>query len=989
MKKINKFFPLLILGALSLSACTFLDFLPSGDSGSSTSITSMTSSNTSKSDSSKDTSGSSSSTKEEYVEATLNDENATYDASSKTYTIHLNAGNRYYIAINTKSNTSFRKVYTAPEAANSYLTVSDQGVISTSSDITEDKICEVRVDFFSEVTDKLLNTIIISVNIKAKEVPVNTFTVKCLDTGASISDNSVVNMYVDDAYSFEVRYNNQKVSNALTSESDKVSITDNKVTALSKGEAMVKAKYADKEISFKANIQNKTLTKIYAPNEGNDLLIHNNKLYILGKVLAQYDHGEDKELTLTDGLTYVIRDNDATTKSVVLSYTEDNVTKSVTYNVKFFVSEQYVGDDTAFNFLDYGMKSIYGELKYLPNEGNIKFLVIPVWFTNSGDFFKESHKTQILEDIRAKILEEKTEDNYWSVKSYYETESKGKVHIDATISDFYTSGTSLVNYTDTGDSSLTYKLVNDATNWYFSNNPTDSINNYDSDGDGKVDGVICYYAGNYYGAKNATMRSTAYAFTNNSDSRVYNTGCFCPIGGIYGFGREISTSWQLGTDDLSSILPPEFVRGANTVIHEVGHQFGANDLYEYAAKNEEKHYPCGSFSMQDNDSGSHDPFQTNLFGWSKPDIYASKDYNVGDKITISIDDFQGSGNNILLTKDWNEYNSLFDEYLLLELYAPIGLNAYDANRLGFNEAGIRVWHANSIMAHASATDEDSPNLVNTRTNDFKYSTYDRTCEYDLLHLIRNNEEAGIDMTTKAGNADLFKSNDSFSMAKYSKQFVKGNRLDNGEKLGWEFNVDGIYFDKANNKYTGVITLTRVDNTRTQFVAKSTLSDSITQPSGNTNEIGNAIFNTENILMNYAFNDSNVFSGTQAISTKGIRLYAATNGNGGSLEISIKDKDGFNCYINSIKLVICALTGVNLSVTSNGNDLEFTRFEGPECLEGATDGSGNIAHDMGRFYQDINANKVTLKNGYTNGVTSAFSYLTVVSMEIEYTIAPIN
>ena len=142
-------------------------------------------------------------------------------------------------------------------------------------------------------------------------------------------------------------------------------------------------------------------------------------------------------------------------------------------------------------------------------------------------------------------------------------------------------------------------------------------------------------------------------------------------------------------------------------------------------------------------------------------------------------------------------------------------------------------------------------------------------------------------------------------------------------------------------------------------------------------------------MNYAFNDSNVFSGTQAISTKGIRLYAATNGNGGSLEISIKDKDGFNCYINSIKLVICALTGVNLSVTSNGNDLEFTRFEGPECLEGATDGSGNIAHDMGRFYQDINAKKVTLKNGYTNGTYSAFSYLTIVSMEIEYTIMPNN
>ena len=980
MKKIKKFLPLLILSTISLSACSFLDFLPSGDSGSSTSITSTTSSNTSKSDSSKDTSSSSSSTKEEYVEATLNDENATYDATNKRYTINLNAGNRYYIAFNTKTNTEFKKVYSVVGTVGSYLTVSDVGLISTSSDITEDKSGDVKVDFISEVTEKILNTITIRVNIKAKEAPVNTLTVTCVDTGASISDNSVVNMYVDDTYSFEVKYNNQKVSNALTSESDKVSIADNKVTALSKGEAVVKAKNNDKEINFKVNVQNRTLTNIYAPNEGNDFIIHNNKLYISGKVFAQYDHGDEKELTFTNGLTYVIRDNDATTKSVEFSYTEDSVTKSVTYNVKYFTSEQYVGDDTAFNFLDYGMKSIYGELKYLPNEGNIKFLVIPVWFTNSTDFFKESHKAQILEDIRAKILEEKTDDNYWSLKSYYETESKGKVHIDATISDFYTSTTSLVNYTDTGDSSLTHKLVNDATNWYFANNPTDSINNYDSDGDGKVDGVICYYAGNYYGAKNATMRSTAYAFYDN-DGRVYNTGCFCPIGGIYGFGREISTSWQLNTDDLSSILPPEFVRGANTVIHEVGHQFGAIDLYEYAAKNEEKHYPCGAFSMQDNDSGSHDPFQTNLFGWSKPDIYAAKDYNVGDKITISIDDFQGSGNNILLTKDWNEYNSLFDEYLLLELYAPIGLNAYDANRVGFNEAGIRVWHANSIMAHASAADEDSPDLVNTRTNSFKYSTYDRNDEYDLLHLIRNNEEVGIDVTTKVGNDDLFKNNDSFSMAKYSKQFVKGNRLDNGEKLGWEFNVDGVYFDKANNKYTGVITLTRVDNTRTQFVAKSTLSDSITQPSGNTNEIGNAIFDNENILMNYAFNSSSVYSTNKAISTKGIQLYAATNGNGGSLEISIKNKSGYSCYINSIKLVYCVMTNTSPVVTANGNELEFTRFEGPEC-----DQAGGVAHDYGRFYQSINANKVKIQNTYT-GTIDHYSFLSILSMEIEYTVEP--
>ena len=253
-----------------------------------------------------------------------------------------------------------------------------------------------------------------------------------------------------------------------------------------------------------------------------------------------------------------------------------------------------------------------------------------------------------------------------------------------------------------------------------------------------------------------------------------------------------------------------------------------------------------------------------------------------------------------------------------------------------------------------------------------------------------NEGARLDqivVSTKVSNADLFKSNDLFSMAKYSKQFVKGNRLDNGEKLGWEFNVDGIYFDKANNKYTGVITLTRVDNTRTEFTATSKMSNSVTQPSGDTNEIGNAIFDDENILMNYAFNNSSVYSTDKALSTKGIELFGDTNGNGGSLEISIKDKDGYNCYINSIKLVYCVLTSGTLKVTANGNDLEFTRFTGPLCAEGATDGEGNPMNDSGRFYQ-VNAKKVKIQNAFT-GTINHYSDITIVSMEIEYTMMPNN
>ena len=44
--------------------------------------------------------------------------------------------------------------------------------------------------------------------------------------------------------------------------------------------------------------------------------------------------------------------------------------------------------------------------------------------------------------------------------------------------------------------------------------------------------------------------------------------------------------------------------------------------------------------MQSYNYGSHDPHQVNLIGWSKPDIYASSDYELGDEITIKLSELK-------------------------------------------------------------------------------------------------------------------------------------------------------------------------------------------------------------------------------------------------------------------------------------------------------------------------------------------------------------
>ena len=908
----------------------------------------------------------------EYVEASINDDTLSFDKATNTYTVSLNAGDRYNISLNTKTNTQFKKEFSLTDASYAdFMSVSEIGAITTMGNISENKTGKVMIVFKSEKSNKVLSTLYLVVNITAKAAPVNTLVVTNTLTNTNVNENDVVSMRVGDELTFQVKYNGSLKYNALSTTATNIEIDSvtNKITALSVGEATVVARYDDKTLSFKINVSANNLSRIYAQNEGDDFVIHNGALHIIGKMYAVFESGLEKEITLTSGLTYSISNSSSTHKSVEFSYTKDGVTKKATYLVKFFVSEAYNGEETAFDFMDYG-RAMYAQCHYLTNEGNLKFLVIPVWFTNSTSFFNVSQKTQIKEDITSKMLGEKTSATYWSVKSFYETESRGKLSISATISDFYESNTRSTAYTDSDDSRATYDLAKKATQWYFENNPSDSISNYDADNDGKVDSVILFYSANYYGEQNAIMRSTAYAWADSTNSRNYNTGAFCSVGAIYGFKKTSNVSAQLAASDLSTVNPSGFIRGASQVIHEVGHQFGAKDIYEYAASGETKNYPAGQFSMQDNDSGSHDPYHMNLFGWSKPDIYASKDYQVGEQITIAVDDFQSSGNNIILSRDWNTYNSLFDEYMILELFTPTGLNEFDASRLRISDVGFRVWHVNSIL------DNDSQNINASGSNQLKYSTIDRTCEFDLVHLIRNNVDTEIDCQQGLQGTDLFKENDQFSIPMFSKQFVKRDRLDNEEKLGWEFKVDKIY-QKENGKYTGIVTLTRVDSTRTQFKANATMKNGVTQPEGNTNEIGAALLNNENLLMNYAYNSSTKYGSDTAIDGYGIDLYGATNGDGGSLEISIKDKTGYTTYINSVKLVYSIMTNGVLKATANGNEITPTRFQGPESKDAAD------AYDCGRIYE-VNAKSVKLQNCFT-GTINHVSQLRIISLEIEFTI----
>ncbi len=186
--------------------------------------------------------------------------------------------------------------------------------------------------------------------------------------------------------------------------------------------------------------------------------------------------------------------------------------------------------------------------------------------------------------------------------------------------------------------------------------------------------------------------------------------------------------------------------------------------------------------MQSENTGGHDPYNVMAMGWANPYVFDSSDNSLSNEITITINDFQSSGDIILLTPKWDNEKQIFDEYILLELFTATGLNQYDASLRIPHLVGIRLWHIN-------ATIDDSTNRHHN-TNDSSDGNY------DLVHFIRNDESVEYRSLTALDRQEyLFSTGDTFDMETFKSQFYNGDgKLDNGSSLGWSFEVTSITGD---------------------------------------------------------------------------------------------------------------------------------------------------------------------------------------------------
>ena len=481
-------------------------------------------------------------------------------------------------------------------------------------------------------------------------------------------------------------------------------------------------------------------------------------------------------------------------------------------------------------YLDLYHNSMY-ELSVTPSKGEVSLIVIPIWFTDSSSYILESKRNNVRQDIQTAYFGSDSDTGWKSVQTYYEEESRDALSITGEVSDWYEVNKASTYYGSDDDTSKTCELVQNASNWYFTNNPSKSRKDFDQDQDGYLDGVMLIYAapdqqasGHDEDDNYSNLWAYCYWIQERSERDVNNPGANVFFWASYDFmyGKDKAASRTGKSNSPYNGDTTHCNLDTHTYIHEMGHMFGLNDYYDYSGQ----YSPAGGFSMQDCNVGGHDPFSVYALGWGE--AYIPK-----ESITIELKPFATSGEMIFLSPQYNEYNSPFDEYLLLEYYTPTGLNAFDTMYQytstyyprGSKETGIRLWHVDDRLYYENKSSYHSSFAFTTNPNDPLHpvaeafvNTYDdgsgelddylsplgsRYDNYNQLQLIHNNTKTTYKSKTDFSGSSLFKKGSSFDMTTYKKQFYNSGKLNQNIDLGFTFTVDDI-----SNEYA-TITITKL------------------------------------------------------------------------------------------------------------------------------------------------------------------------------------
>ena len=451
---------------------------------------------------------------------------------------------------------------------------------------------------------------------------------------------------------------------------------------------------------------------------------------------------------------------------------------------------------------------------YAPALGDVKLLVVPITFagtTASGyeDQIKKWTATKIA-DVNKYYFGETG-----SLAAYYRTASFDKLRITGLVSDIYQDTTITVKDILEDKSMETLRdLMDAALNWLHDTATDINWQEYDLNHDGCIDNIH---------------------FITDYESRDWNTNLWPHM-----FWTNRKGTVERPMVNVYSMSGTSFVTNAITAIHEQGHIFGLDDYYDYSNNGESVIDYIGNLDMQ-----SHNVFDWNSFsklttGWINPYVIDGS----RKKTTITLKAASLNGDCLLIPADYSTWNgSAFDEYFLIELFAPYGNNKKDWDRykniLGKNP-GVRMYHVDARAYGSNKTvpynqellvvDDLKEQEINSPEDcqKWKYVTrganncsdwrdyeggIEQLKDHPILSIVQKRGDFTFAKKSTSNHTlssvDLFKEGDVFTFEKYSqflnKQAKAQSTMDNGETFPYEISFGKITEDSV------TITIKKVEN----------------------------------------------------------------------------------------------------------------------------------------------------------------------------------
>ena len=432
----------------------------------------------------------------------------------------------------------------------------------------------------------------------------------------------------------------------------------------------------------------------------------------------------------------------------------------------------------------------------IPTKGDRKLLVVPISFTDS-DKNSQQDKTVFLQNA---FFGENDHTNYYSVTGYYNASSYGQLRLTGEVAPWYNIDLSSEELLAMSQSYMTKSsmVVARAIDWYKENNLLD-LSQYDTDEDNNIDGVYAIYDHPYNEDNSKDHLFWAYThYTFKGENSLNNVAPY-----LNGY------SWT----SIDAVMQKDNRSYTNYLIHETGHLLGLTDYYntKYTVSGSDYHFqPTGCFDVMDYNIGDHSSFSKYLFKWTSPTVLSGT-----EKQTIKLSPFTTSGEYLLIpSAKYKSVKSPFSEYLLMEFFAPVGMNKFNGaysyvdknGNTGIykypQHYGLKIYHVNATLGYfrrglnttlvCTIDDPEAESKIGSDSVglDFAYSNTIRDADVGnkpvLVHLLESSGNNTFKDSIPANNNTLFKTGDDFGITKFT-DFT----FDDGSKPEYTIKVKGL------------------------------------------------------------------------------------------------------------------------------------------------------------------------------------------------------